>query len=85
MTLPRINTEVTLNAQEQALCRALARKRHATNRKEGVRNPNRAKQSDQGTGLEGVGSEFAFAKLFNVYSDFSFSLRNSAKDDGDCK
>ncbi len=83
--MPKRNTEVVLNAQEQAVCRALSKRRHAANRKAGTRNAKRGPQSNDQTDLEGIGAEFAFAKLFNLYPDFSIQPRKSGDDHGDCK
>jgi hypothetical protein len=77
--------EVSLNPQGQAICRALPKKRHANNRKAGTRNAKRGPQSNEQTDLEGIGAEFAFAKLFNSYPDFSIQPRNADEDGGDCK
>jgi hypothetical protein len=83
--MPHRNTEVTLNTQEQAICRALAKKRYGNNRKAGTRNAKRGPQSNEQTDLEGIGAEFAFCKLHNVYPDFSIQPRNAENDEGDCK
>jgi hypothetical protein len=83
--MPKRNTEVTLNAQEQAICRSLAKKRYATNRKEGTRNGKRGPQSNEQTDLEGIGAEFGFAKLFNLYPDFSIQPRTTENDEGDSR
>jgi hypothetical protein len=82
--MPRINTTVELNKQEQALCRALAKKRYASNRTAGVRNSKRGRQSNEDTDLEGVGAEMAFCKLLNVYPDLPMTPRSQDDDDGDC-
>lgn len=83
--MPRLNTEVTLNPPEQAICLALAKQRHAANRAAGIRNAKRGRQSDEETDLEGIGAEVAFCKLFNVYPDLSIEPRKADQDEGDCK
>jgi hypothetical protein len=82
--MPHRNTEVALNPQEQTVCRALAKKRHANNRKAGTPNAKRGPQSNEQTDLEGIGAEFAFAKLFNLYPDLSIEPRTADTDTGDC-
>lgn len=81
--MPRINTTVELNNQEQEICRALAKQRYANNRKEGMRNAKRGRQSNEDTDLEGVGSEVAFCKIINLYADFGIRTRPADDDDGD--
>jgi hypothetical protein len=83
--MPKRNTVVELNAQEQAICRALAKKRYANNRKAGTRNAKRGPQSNEQTDLEGIGAEFAFCKLLNLFPDFSIEPRSADEDEGDCK
>jgi hypothetical protein len=51
--MPKINTDVDLNPQEQALAKHLAKRRYSNNRASGVRNARRGGQSDAETGLEG--------------------------------
>ena len=82
--MPHRNTEVSLNAQEQAIFRFLARSRYKNNRSAGTRNAKRGPQSDEQTDLEGIGAEFAFTKLFNLYPDFSIEPRTAENDTGDC-
>ena len=74
---------VLLNAQEQALCRYLAKLRHNNARNKNVKNNKIGGQSDEMTDLEGIGGEVAFCKLFNLYPDISIEVRNSKTDKGD--
>lgn len=74
---------VLLNAQEQALCRYLAKLRHKNARNKNVKNNKIGGQSDEMTDLEGIGGEVAFCKLFNLYPDISIEVRNSKTDKGD--
>jgi hypothetical protein len=83
--MPHRNTEVTLNPQEQAVCLALAKSRYANNRKAGTRNAKRGPHSNKQIDLEGISAEFAFAKLFNIFPDFSIVPRTADSDSGDCK
>jgi hypothetical protein len=81
--MPHLNTTVELNAQGQALCRSLAKKRYASNHSAGVSDATRGGQSDAHTDLEGVAAEKCFFKLLNLYPDLSIAPRSD--DDGDCK
>lgn len=80
-----IGDKTQLNETEQALCRAIAKKRYSNNRKSSVKNSKIGGQSNEFTDLEGIGSELAFCKLFNVYPDFSIEPRSSlaGEDTGD--
>jgi hypothetical protein len=80
-----INKRITLNDIEQDTCRNIATQRFNNNRKECVNNAKIGKQSNNFTDLEGIGSEFAFCKLFNVFPDLSIEIRSSQKeeDNGD--
>jgi len=86
----KIGTEVSLNEIEQRLCVHVAKVRYAANRDGGVKNAlNSANTFDVmptfEVDLEGYGAEVAFCKLFNVYPDFSFHLRDSERDFGDAR
>lgn len=82
-----IGTVVKLDAIEQVIVQALAKKRYSNNRSAGVRNSKIGNQSNEFTDLEGMAGEFAFCKLFNIYPDFSISTRSSSQgeDRGDTK
>lgn len=82
---PRIGDAVTLDDGEQMVCKVLAKLRHQNNRKEAVKNSRIGGQSDEATDLEGIGSELAFSKLWNLYPDLSIFIRSSLKgeDEGD--
>jgi len=81
----KIGKKLELNDIEQQICRNIATQRFNNNRKNSVSNARIGKQSDEFTDLEGVSSEFAFCKLFNVFPDFSIDTRSSRKneDNGD--
>jgi hypothetical protein len=55
--MPKIDTTVELNAQEQALCLPLGKKRYCNNRAAGVKNAKRGRHSDAETDLEGVAAQ----------------------------
>ncbi len=80
-----IGTVVELDRIEQGICKLLAQKRHDNNRSRNVKNSKIGGQSDAETDLEGIGAEFGFSKLFNLYPDLTISTRSSTagQDDGD--
>jgi hypothetical protein len=55
--MPKIDTTVEMNAQEQALCLTLGKKPCCNNRAAGVKNAKRDSQSDAETDLEGVAAQ----------------------------
>lgn len=81
----KIGKVVILSSTEQTICKAIAKKRFSSNRKNGVENKRIGDQSDEFTDLNGFGAEFAFCKIFNVMPDFSIEPRKSDEFDYDCK
>ena len=79
-----IGTKVSLSSSEQAICKAIAKKRFESNRSNGVFNKKIGNQSNEFTDLNGFAAEFAFCKLFNVMPDFSIQPRKSDENDYDC-
>lgn len=81
----RKGTKVTLSRAEQLSCKVIAQLRFDNNRNSGTKNAKIGPQSDQDTDLEGIGAEFAFCKMLNLYPDFSINIRSSVKetDSGD--
>jgi len=72
--------EYTLNEAEQKLANFLAQSRYQSNRNSGVTNNKIGPQSDAETDLNGIGSELAFCRMFNVYPDMSISPRSGGAD-----
>lgn len=81
----QIGSVVVLNSAEQDICKDIAKLRYTNNRSNGVKNAKMGNQSDEFTDLEGIASEFAFCKLFNVYPDLLIECRSSIRgeDNGD--
>jgi hypothetical protein len=71
---------ITLDATEQAIAEGLARRRFNAARKAGVANAKIGPQSNHLTDLEGIGSEFAFCKLFNLFPDLTVGARKGGHD-----
>jgi hypothetical protein len=67
---------ITLNPAEQAFCRYLAERRHASNRSAGVRDGKIGPQGAAQTDLDGIAAEIAVARLLNLYPDTSISPRH---------
>lgn len=82
-----IGTKITLDPTEQIICKAIANGRYQNARKQNIKNSKIGGQSNEQTDLEGLGSEIAFCKLFNVYPDLTVQVRSSTEgtDDGDAK
>lgn len=78
-----IGNSVTLNQAEQYFCKVIAKKRHDSNRSNNVKNSKIGSQSDLDTDLNGFCAEMCFAKIFNLYPDFSVEPRNKETDNGD--
>lgn len=66
---------ITLTESEQRICHWLAKMRHARNRATGTRDARIGPQSPEQTDLEGIGAEFAAAKMLNVYPDLDIDHR----------
>ena len=79
-----IGTKISLSKSEQAICKAIAKKRYESNRGNGVSNRKIGNQSNEFTDLNGFAAEFAFCKIFNVMPDFSIQPRKSDENDYDC-
>ena len=60
---------IVLNEAEQKLAAYLARERYSKARVNGRVDRQIGPQSSSETDLEGIGSEIAFCKLFNIYPD----------------
>lgn len=63
--------DIQLNEAEQRLSQFLAKQRHANARSRGAANRRIGGQSDFETDLEGIATEIAVAKVFNVYPDLA--------------
>jgi len=72
--------QISLNQAEIKICEWLAKNRYSSNRTSGVANKKIGPQSNWKTDLNGVGAEFAFCKLINVYPDFSVEPRKGGYD-----
>jgi len=72
--------EVTLDKTEQEIAESLAKRRYNAARKAGVTNAKIGPQSNHLTDLEGIGSEFAFCKLFNLFPDLTVGARKGGHD-----
>jgi hypothetical protein len=66
--------EIRLDEHEKRICAWLAKQRHASNRQAAVCNLQVGPQSNEMTELEGIGGEFAFCKLLNLYPDMSIKI-----------
>ena len=71
---------VTLDKTEQDIAEALAKRRYNAARQAGVSNAKIGPQSNWKTDLEGIGSEFAFCKLFNLFPDLTVGARKGGHD-----
>lgn len=72
--------QVTLNQTEQRIATWVAKCRYQSNREKGVKN---RKVSDEDWFIidrQGIASEMAFCKLFNIYPDFSTEIRSGGHD-----
>jgi hypothetical protein len=70
--------EIILNDIERSIAKTLAKKRYAKNRDTNTVNKKIGNQSDEYTDLEGIASEIAFCKIFNIYPDFNLDDRPAA-------
>ena len=64
-----IGTTITLDLTEQLICKAISNKRYQNARDMNVKNSKMGGQSNEQTDLEGISSELAFCKLFNVKAE----------------
>lgn len=72
---------ITLNPTEQKICQWLANQRNDTDHNSGVIDAKIGKRTGSyEINLEGVASEFAFCKLFNLFPDFSIEPRSGGCD-----
>ena len=78
-----IGTKVQLNQAEQYFCKVISKKRYESNRLGNVKNSKIGSQSDAETDLNGFCAEMCFAKVFNLYPDFSIEPKNKSNDNGD--
>ena len=60
-----------LNKNERIIATIIGKERYASNRKNGIVNQKAGTMSIYETEVEGVGGELAFAKMCNLYPDFS--------------
>jgi len=72
--------KVTLDKTEQDIAESLAKRRYNAARKAGVTNAKIGPQSNHLTDLEGIGSEFAFCKLLNLFPDLTVGARKGGHD-----
>jgi hypothetical protein len=81
----KIDTVVTLNNGEQAICLMIAKMRYEECRRREITNAKVGDQSNEETDLEGFASEMAFGKIFNIYPDFLIQPKKAqfGEDDGD--
>ena len=71
---------ITLDKTEREIAESLAKRRHFAARNSGVKNSKIGPQSNWQTDLEGVGSEFAFCKIFNTFPDLTVGARKGGHD-----
>ena len=71
---------ITLDKTEQEIAESLAKRRYNAARNAGVQNAKIGPQSNWQTDLEGIGSEFAFCKLFNLFPDLTVGARKGGHD-----
>ena len=72
--------KITLNETEKKICEYLAKSRYSCARENNVHNGKIGPQSNWETDLNGIGSEFAFCKMINVYPDLSIYPRKGGHD-----
>jgi len=74
---------IVLNVAERKLCEYIAKVRDLENKQAGVENQKRSSRSDFEVNRQGYGAELSFASMFNVYPDFSTTLKSKRfKTDG---
>jgi hypothetical protein len=73
-------SSITLNPAEQAFCRYLAERRHASNRSAGVQNQRIGPQDDAFTDLNGMGGEWVFCKATRLYPDTKIAPQHGGYD-----
>ena len=71
---------IELNKHEAEICMMLAKARYECARGNSVENRKIGPQSNWETDLNGIGSEFAFCKMINVYPDMSIYPRKGGHD-----
>jgi len=71
---------ITLDGSTQKVARMLARARFKTAREAGVVNAKKGPQSNELTDLEGIGGEFAFCAIMNLWPDLSVGARKGGYD-----
>lgn len=76
---------IQLNDGEQQICQFIANCRANENDRNGVQDRAFRDIGNYETHLQGFGAEMAFAKMINVYPDFSYHLRNCKNDIGDLR
>jgi len=72
--------EVVLTAEECRVVRYLGQARRQRNRASGVTDKLVAKENPLEMDIEGIGAEFAFAKLYNLYPPFDVHPRKGTAD-----
>jgi len=75
MTNGNSDTVVHLNETEQEICNKLAEERYANNREANIKDRKIGPQTTKETDLDGIGAEFAVAKVLNIYPDLSIKPR----------
>ena len=71
----------TLSATEQRIAIWLSKMRYQAARNAGVTDKKVGNQSNEDTDLEGIASEMAFCRMFNLYPDLSVGARSASQGD----
>jgi len=72
--------EITLDDEEQTLVRVLAALRNGNNLINSVRSAKMSPRGDYEVNLDGMGGEYAFAKIKNLCPDFGIGPRSGGHD-----
>jgi len=72
--------KIKLDRTELDICEYIARKRQSENRNANVVDTQKGKQSPIKIDIQGVKSEYGFAKLHNLFLDFSCLPRSGSAD-----
>ena len=72
--------EITLDAEEQTLVRVLAALRNGNNLVNSVKSAKMSPRGDYEVNLDGMGGEYAFGKMKNLFPDFGIGPRSGGHD-----
>ena len=81
----KIGTRIELNDVEIRICKHTGKRRYNSNVESNANNARIGDLDDLEMNIEGFAGEMAFAKVFNLYPDFTIEPRTSEEDEGDFK